>query len=122
MRRKSRLNLLDTIGEVLMVYGSLIVGCTIIVGALERWSEVDALWWAVVTVSTTGYGDLAPKTGLGRLVAAGLMIGAWVLNIVLAGLVAARLIVDNDAWTHEEQEEVKRGLAQLLERDGGPPG
>ena len=34
----------------------------------------DALWWAVCTVSTVGYGDIVPITGLGRLVGAILII------------------------------------------------
>jgi voltage-gated potassium channel len=34
----------------------------------------DALWFSVVTVSTVGYGDIVPQTGLGRVVASVIMI------------------------------------------------
>lgn len=34
----------------------------------------DALWWAICTVSTVGYGDIFPITGWGRLVGSGLII------------------------------------------------
>ncbi len=34
----------------------------------------DAIWWAFVTVTTVGYGDLYPVTTMGRLIAAGVMI------------------------------------------------
>ncbi len=47
----------------------------------------DALWWSMTTVTTVGYGDLWPVTGLGRLVAVMLMIG----GISLVGLVTATL-------------------------------
>lgn len=47
----------------------------------------DALWWAVVTITTVGYGDLSPTTALGRMIAVGLMIG----GITLLGMVTATL-------------------------------
>jgi voltage-gated potassium channel len=47
----------------------------------------DALWWAIVTITTVGYGDRFPVTGDGRLVATGLMIG----GIALLGIVTATL-------------------------------
>ncbi len=45
----------------------------------------DALWWAVVTVTTVGYGDYYPVTFEGRLVAVGLMV----IGIALVGVLTA---------------------------------
>jgi voltage-gated potassium channel len=45
----------------------------------------DAIWWAFVTITTVGYGDLYPVTTAGRLVAGGLMIA----GIALLGSVTA---------------------------------
>ncbi|MBU8861651.1 MULTISPECIES: potassium channel family protein [unclassified Micromonospora] len=50
-------------------------------------SFADALWWAVVTITTVGYGDLFPVTTAGRLVALGLMVG----GIGLIGFVTGSL-------------------------------
>ncbi len=47
----------------------------------------DALWWAVTTVTTVGYGDVVPRTGIGRGLAAVLMM----LGIGLFGVVASSL-------------------------------
>ncbi len=47
----------------------------------------DALWWAMTTVTTVGYGDVSPVTGTGRIVAVALMIG----GITLLGTVTATL-------------------------------
>lgn len=47
----------------------------------------DAAWWAIVTITTVGYGDLSPVTATGRVIAVGLMIG----GIALLGVVTATL-------------------------------
>ncbi len=47
----------------------------------------DAAWWALVTITTVGYGDLSPVTATGRVIAVGLMIG----GIALLGTVTATL-------------------------------
>ena len=47
----------------------------------------DAVWWSITTVTTVGYGDLSPVTGVGRVIAVLLMIG----GISLVGVVTATL-------------------------------
>ena len=48
-------------------------------------SVADALWWAVVTVTTVGYGDVSPVSAEGRLIAVGLMfVGIGVISALTA--------------------------------------
>ena len=47
-----------------------------------------ALWWAIVTLSTTGYGDVVPVTLWGRLLAAWVMVGGIVIFALWAGIIA----------------------------------
>jgi voltage-gated potassium channel len=74
----------------------------------------DALWWAIVTASTVGYGDTYPLTWQGRILA-GFLISVMVLFVIplITAHFASKLIVDNDAFQHEEQEEIKNQLRQI---------
>jgi voltage-gated potassium channel len=69
-----------------------------------------ALWWAVATLTTTGYGDVVPITPLGRLVAALVMIcGLGVFGLwtgILATGFAAETRRDNFLKTWESVSKV----------------
>jgi len=47
-----------------------------------------SLWWAVVTLTTTGYGDVVPQTLLGRTIGGGLMVSGIAVLALLAGILA----------------------------------
>ena len=111
---------------LILSYSLLIAMCSVIYHFVEDVSYGDALWWAVVTASTVGYGDISPKTGVGRVMA-GLLISLMVLIVVplITAQFASKLIVDHDAFQHDEQEELKNNLrevrqllAELAAREG----
>jgi voltage-gated potassium channel len=48
----------------------------------------EAMWWAIVTLSTIGYGDVVPVTGLGRMVASFTIVGGLIMIALPVGIVA----------------------------------
>lgn len=77
--------------------------------SLEDHSALDqigeGLWWALVTVTTVGYGDITPKTTAGRLVGAALMVGGLVSFSLVTATVASIFI--------ERKFRRERGLEQI---------
>ncbi len=51
----------------------------------------QSMYWAVVTMTTVGYGDVAPQTALGKMLAAAIMILGYSMIIVPTGIVTAEL-------------------------------
>jgi voltage-gated potassium channel len=122
---------------LILAYTMLIVVCGSAYHHFEKSASYgDSLWWAIVTASTVGYGDISPKTWEGRVLA-GILISVMVLLVIplITAHFASKLIVDADAFRHEEQEELKQNLRRvrvlleaIAERDGvtlpdtaGPP-
>ena len=52
----------------------------------------DALWWAVVTITTVGYGDRFPMTGLGRITGVAVMFAGVGIIGALASILASILV------------------------------
>jgi voltage-gated potassium channel len=80
----------------------------------------QALWWAVVTVTTVGYGDHFPVTVEGRCIAVGLMIGGVALIGVVTASFAAWFIdrvrdeeEANEAATRRDLEQLTAQVAEL---------
>ncbi len=52
----------------------------------------DGIWWALVTITTVGFGDITPVTLLGRIVGAVMMIGGMFTLALFAGIVGSVLV------------------------------
>jgi voltage-gated potassium channel len=82
-------------------------------GEITTFSE--ALWWAVVTITTVGYGDYSPVTGTGRVIAVGLMVGGVVLVGVIVGTLSSWIVEKVSSDIEEIQDEQQRELHLLRE-------
>ena len=82
--------------SVLLGFGILLLLAASLVYLLERASQPDAfgsipaaLWWAIVTMTTTGYGDVVPQTVLGRMLAGIVMVSGILVFALWAGILAS---------------------------------
>lgn len=80
----------------------------------------DALWWAVATVTTTGYGDVVPTNSAGRIVGVVLMLVGISLIPTITSLVVTVFVAQRQRETTEadqrHREEVIRRLDLLEQR------
>ncbi|MGV0991012.1 MAG: potassium channel family protein [Mycobacterium sp.] len=73
----------------------------------------DALWWAITTLSTVGYGDFVPVTPAGRIIAALLMIGGISLIGVVTATVAHWIVTTVAADDGVQQAATAAHIEQL---------
>jgi len=90
---KSRLNEL-VLSFVMVIFLIIIASCLLYFAEHNRqpdsFSSIPAtLWWAVVTLTTTGYGDMAPITIVGKILAGIIMLTGVALFALPAGIITA---------------------------------
>ena len=76
---------LRIVWPILSVLLVAIVGLGVVAGLREGWSVQESIYFAFVSALTIGYGDLAPKTFLARMLA--VFIG--LCGVLLTSLIAA---------------------------------
>jgi voltage-gated potassium channel len=69
----------------------------------------DALWWAVVTISTVGYGDYYPVTAVGRIIAVFVMFSGIGIFVLLVDTFSQRRLQRTESRL-KSKTEVQPGL------------
>lgn len=99
--------------DFLLVYGiGLVIVAATVVASVEGGENAsiqsfpDALWWAVVTITTVGYGDMVPVSAAGRAMATVLMFGGIAFFSGVTANLASFLV--------KGSESDKKALTQLI--------
>ena len=102
----------------IVVFLLVMVALVVVIGALMYVIEAGnegfrsipvGIYWAVVTITTVGYGDVAPVTDLGRLMASVVMLLGYSIIAVPSGILGAALV-------QASREGGRSGLSE-----SGPP-
>ena len=81
-------------------------------------STFDGIWWAMSTVTTVGYGDIIPKTDVGRAIGITIMLAGIGFVALLTAYVAERFVNTSHAVSEHEEHLVAelRTISERLHR------
>ena len=99
------------------------IALVLIAGLLARLVEPKtfdsiglAYWWAVVTVTTVGYGDVVPETPQGRVLGAMLMLTGLSLIPTLTSVIVSTLLYKSRKTDQDRIEQLENDQALTLAR------
>jgi voltage-gated potassium channel len=106
--------------RTIVVVALVLVGVS---GLLERLVEPEtftsiglAYWWAAMTVTTVGYGDIVPHTMAGRIIAVALMLVGFSLIPLLASAIVSVLVSKRSLADREKAEQALSRIEERLAR------
>ncbi|MGA0806650.1 MAG: ion transporter [Pseudohongiellaceae bacterium] len=89
-----------------VVFGSIMY---IVEGPANGFTSIPAsIYWAIVTMTTVGFGDIVPRTDLGRLIASVAMLSGYAIIAVPTGIVSSELM--NQSQSRQRQDTHDFGI------------
>jgi voltage-gated potassium channel len=106
--------LLHNFGGLLTLYALTVCLSAGLYSYFESKTFFDSVWWAMVTGTTVGYGDMYPTTVGGRLVG---MFQMHVVPFFIVPFIVAKILntmmIDEHEFNHEEQELMKKDVREI---------
>jgi voltage-gated potassium channel len=90
--RSSRRKIAVFLSAVVMIVVSIDTVMYVVEGPRHGFSSIPvSVYWAITTMTTVGFGDIAPQTNIGRFIASLMMLMGWGVLAVPTGIVTAEL-------------------------------
>ena len=81
---------LSFVGMVVLIMGTIMY---VVEGAENGFTSIPiSVYWAIMTMTTVGFGDIVPHTDLGRIVSSVMMLLGWGILAVPTGIVSAEFV------------------------------
>jgi len=108
----------NELGTTLLASAIVIVMAGLMMAAIDPAikSPMDGIWWAWVTVTTVGYGDLVPVSPLGKVLASLVMLMGIGLFSMITASFAAFFISQKEEVILDEEKELYRRVAEMDDR------
>jgi voltage-gated potassium channel len=110
--KRNTLLLTITMGSIILCIASILILIVEDNSSGNIHTAQDALWWSFVTVTTVGYGDFYPVSGIGRIIAGILMFtGISMFGVLTASLASIFIKPEN----HHELTQIKIEMNEIKE-------
>ena len=94
---------IGTVAILVMLLGTVMY---VVEGPANGFTSIPvAVYWAISTITTVGFGDITPRTGLGRAIASFIMLLGWGILAVPTGIVTAELT--RSAFRNEHDRQLR---------------
>jgi len=99
---------------LMVIFGALMF---IIEGPEHGFTSIpESVYWAIVTITTVGYGDITPQTPLGQFIAALAMISGYAIIAVPTGIIGAELM--NEFQAHNRRNVIEGRVCESCKATG----
>lgn len=104
--RRKILVFLFSVLTLIVIFGALMF---VIEGPEHGFTSIpQSIYWAIVTITTVGYGDIAPQTALGQFIAGIAMISGYAIIAVPTGIIGAELMNEFQTRTDKKQNNGRK--------------
>lgn len=106
-------------GVIVIATALVVVGAGVLISVLDREEYPDVwvgMWWALQTVTTVGYGDVAPSHVAGRLVAAVVMLEGIAFIAIVTAVITSSFVARANREQQTDNARAGASDRELLER------